>query len=338
MIFLGWRSTPAFVDPIFRNEGFRLFRIGSSIPTSLQSRTRASSAIPAIPFQASPTPDVIFRKNSKRQFLPIECKTSSFGPLTEQAKQAASLLTCTGTRIAEVLGAPNPKTWSSTLLYAVGGASTIQMEKTLSNLAKRLGSVNVDTTTYGVMGIRIEPDGVYLHTNQSSAIPLTALKSGPPGIRIMKLEKGEDPRPLYLIPLDSSCRIDEDYQRRALEERVRIGLASLIGSQLNRKEFGFDVDDLMRATIEVWTVWGEQNAKDFVKNAVRNYARGVFRYLRKLGIFIEVYQERITFKNISPAIATQIRNYLSSAAFRRGEIDLVSQSVQMDFSSLSEGW
>ncbi len=119
MIFLGWRSSLEFVRPVFREEGFRLYLIGQSIPTSLQARTRASNAIPAIPFQPSPTPDLLYRNNQARQLLPVECKVSSFGPDREQAKQAAALLTCTGPHVAETLGLTVSKSWSSTLIYSV---------------------------------------------------------------------------------------------------------------------------------------------------------------------------------------------------------------------------
>jgi hypothetical protein len=338
LIFLGWRSTPAFVKPIFREEGFQLYRVGPSIPISLQARTRAANVAPPIPFQLAPTPDLLYRKNKTRQFIPIECKVSSFGPDTEQAKQAAALLTCTGSHLAETFGLSAAKSWSSTLLYAVSEGQTSAMRDTLANLAGRLQVALVETTPCGVLGIAIRSDGVYLFAEPSAVVPLQVLQGTDTGIRVMKLEEGEDPRPLYLIPFDPSCQIDEEYQKRALEERTRVALAALIGSQLDKKQFVIQMDDLMRATIEVWDVWAEKNTKVCIKNAVRVYARQVFQYIRKLGLNISVYQDEITFHDVTPSAASQVRNYLKSAAFRQGQIDLISKSVQLDFSSLAEGW
>ncbi len=45
-----------------------------------------------------------------------------------------------------------------------------------------------------------------------------------------------------------------------------------------------------------------------------------------------------TFVQITPQVAQTVRRYLISTAFRRGEIDLWSEAVQLDFSSLAEGW
>jgi len=33
-----------------------------------------------------------------------------------------------------------------------------------------------------------------------------------------------------------------------------------------------------------------------------------------------------------------VRHYLTRVTFRRGEIDLWSEAVQLDFSSLADGW
>lgn len=209
---------------------------------------------------------------------------------------------------------------------------------TLSNLASSLNAAQVETTQHGVLGIAIRPNGVYLFAEPNSAMPLKVFAQNRSSIRVMELEEGEDPRPLYLIPFDASCQIDEEYQRRALEERTRAALVALIGSQLDKKEFSIQVEDLMRATIEVWDVWVEKNTTAYIKNAVRVYARQVFQHIRKLGLDISVYQDQITIRNVTPTAASQVRNYLSSAAFRRGQIDLMSQAVQLDFSSLSEGW
>ncbi len=146
LIFLGWRSSQSFVRPIFREEGFRLYLIGPTIFTSLQARTRAASAIPPVPFQPAPTPDILFRKNQTREFLSVECKVSSFGPDTEQSRQAAALLTCTGAHIAEIFGIAASSSWVSTLLYTVNDGQTSAMLGTLSNLASSLNAAQVETT------------------------------------------------------------------------------------------------------------------------------------------------------------------------------------------------
>ncbi|MCI0561451.1 MAG: hypothetical protein MN733_23435, partial [Nitrososphaera sp.] len=113
MIFLGRPSASMFVTPILYNEGFVLYLISPPTPTSLQNQARAADAIPPIPFTPSPSPDLVFVQNEKMMFVPLECKVSSFGPDAEQARQAAALLSCTGSHLADTFGRPSPDKWTA---------------------------------------------------------------------------------------------------------------------------------------------------------------------------------------------------------------------------------
>ncbi|MBI3760708.1 MAG: hypothetical protein HY260_02460 [Chloroflexi bacterium] len=339
MIFLAWPSAPAFVRPVLREGGFALHAIGPPIPTTLQTQARAANATPPIPLTPTPSPDLLFSKAESKTLMPMECKLSSFGPEAKQARQAAALLSCISTHLADILGLATPGNWSAMLVYAVRDGFESLMQDTLSSLTTRLNSALVETVPFGSLGIAVRSDGVYLVPEPRAALPISALMSAPTdGVRVMPLEEGEDPRPLYLVPLDPAYQTHDDYEKRALEERVRTALASLVGSRLDQVRFEVALDDILRAAVEVWDAWADRNAKKNIRNAVRAYARQVLQQIRKLGLDINVDQDRIIFQHISPSTANEVRRYFSSAGFRQGRIDLWSEAVQLDFSSLAEGW
>ena len=344
MIWLTWPAPPAgIVRPIFREDGFALRGIGPAFEMPLEIRARAGVA--DIPFKERPGPDLLLDHHQRRLFLPIECKVSSFGPdvppghKKHQARQAAALLSATGPYLADYFGLPAPADWRAYLLYAVSGGQEAAMQTTLGRLSTRLQTAHIDPTPAGALGIHIRDDGVYLKPAPAVSVPVTALQAPPPdGVRVIELESGEDPHLLYLLPWDPSIGPASEYERRVLEERVRSALTSLIGSRLDAPTFEVSLDEIMQAAVEVWEVWRDQQAATGFRNAVRVYVKQILAQLRKIGVDIQIRQNTFTFVQITPQVAQTVRRYLISTAFRRGEIDLWSEAVQLDFSSLAEGW
>ncbi len=339
MIFLSWPSPSVVVDPLFYKEGYELYKIGPRIPTALEAQARANSSVPPIPFTPRPSPDIVLRHTEKKTILIIECKKQSFGPDSKQASQAASLLSCVGQHVASVFGLPSEECWSSFLCYAMGDSNISAMQDTINALATKLEDTSIPVTDSGCISITVLQDGVYMAMEPRSRIPLSGLQDATqPGIKVMPLADGDDPRPLYLIPIDPSITVNDDYEKSMLSERVRMALASLLGSQLDQGEFAFELDDVMRSAIEVWDMWADYDCRKYVKNAVRSYLRLIFREVNKVGLQVTVDQDRLMFHHVTPSVAADTRRYLSSAAFRKGQIDLWSSSVQPDFSNLAHGW
>jgi len=344
MIWLTWPAPPAGgMRPIFREDGFALRGVGPAFELRLEIRARAGAA--SLPFKERPGPDLLLYHHQRRLFLPMECKVSSFGPdvppgnKKHQARQAAALLSATGPYLADYFGLLAPTDWRAYLLYAVSGNQEAAMQATLGRLSTQLQTARIDPTPAGALGIHVREDGIYLQPAPAASVPVTALQAAPPGgVRVMELEGGEDPRLLYLIPWDPSIGPADEYERRVLEERVRSALTSLVGSRLDAPAFEVSLDEILQAAVEVWEVWRDRQATAGFRNAVRVYVRRVLAQLRKRGVNIQVHQNTFAFVQVTPQLAQAVRRYLLSAAFRRGEIDLWSEAVQLDFSSLADGW
>jgi hypothetical protein len=337
MLFLAWPAPPSFVNPIFWQEGFALESIAPSLGTPLEALARAQAA--DLPINVTARPELLLTQKNEQQFLLIECKRSSFGPESDTSQQARALLACSGIYLAERIGAKNPENWEDCLLYTVSGGQEHQMRDTLQVLTSEMQESRIFTANNGAIGIHIQADGVYLGSDNQSNIPIHSLQQAEGGgLRVMELEEGEDPRPLYLIPFDPSIGVSDPVERQVLEERVRQALASLIGSRLDNPSFRISMDEILTAVTEVWEMWEDSSAKKGFRNAVRAYVREVLRQIRKQGTPVESREQHFAFKQVTPDSARDLRRYLTSVAFRRGEIDLWSNAVQLDFSSLAEGW
>ena len=213
------------------------------------------------------------------------------------------------------------------------------MQATLASLSERLAQAHIDPTPAGALGIYVRDDGIYLRPARDAHTPIAALQSSPPTeIRVMQLEDDQDPRVLYLLPWDPSIGLPDEVERRALEERVRSALAALIGSQLDALSFQVSLDEILQAAVEVWDVWRDRQATAGLRNAVRRYVKQILDHLCKMQVDVKPHQDTFTFSQVTPQIAQDVRHYLTSVAFRRGEIDLWSEAVQLDFGSLADGW
>jgi hypothetical protein len=337
MLFLAWPAPPSFVEPIFWREGFELRSIAPSIGVPLEALARAQMA--NLPIQPTASPELLLEQNSQQQLLLIECKSSSFGSASSTSQQARALLACTGPYLAERIGVAEAMAWKGYLLYVISGGQESPMQDTLQALGQELQAARISAASGGAMGIHVRADGVYLSPDARSNIPVQALRQSlANGVQVMALEQDEDPRPLYLIPFDPSVGVDDPVERRVLEERVRQALTSLIGSRLDMPSFEVAMDEILTAATEVWNLWEDSQAATGFRNAVRAYVRDVLRQVRNLGAHIQSHEHHFAFTEVTPRIARDLRRYLESAAFRRGEIDLWSEAVQLDFSGLAEGW
>ena len=142
---------------------------------------------------------------------------------------------------ALMIGLPSASKWQAYLCYALGDGNQQAMLDTLEVLSSRLERASIETVLSGTIGIAVRKNGVHLKSLPRDNSPITALRtSGPDGICVMALDEGDDPRPLYLLPLDPSIRMDGKSERRDLEERVRSGITSVIGRHLDEPEFEID--------------------------------------------------------------------------------------------------
>ncbi len=326
MIWLSFPMRGAKYSPVFRANGYGLYRIAPPIPVSMTVVARAAAAVPPLDMVERPAPELVLRNGEARRLLTVECKASSFGPDGKQARQAMGLISCGGPHTASVFGLDGPEGWAAHALFAVTHPQQGDMESCLEVLSGRLEAVRIEPTPSTSCGIELRNDGVYLHFARSDRMPFTV----PDDMRVVTLEPGEDPRPLYVIPLDPSINAQDEYGRRAVEERVRLALAYLIGSRLGEEELSISWEELLTAAIEVWPLWGDRDSKRYVSERVRRYVERVLDDIGAIpALGVRVSSAGFALEGVRPAVAARIRDYLASAGFRQGQLGLWRAGIQL---------
>lgn len=329
-----WLSLPVFdgkTKAVFWKNGYRAYLIGPSLPAPPEASVRFSKTNERQRL-GTVNPDLLLRNDNQQDFLPLECKLSSFGPTVDQSKQALSLLTCTGSYLADYFGLTQTDSWRAVLLYAVSHPQQDAMLETLGVLATKLRDLHIETSPFSSLGISVNEDGVYLHFARPEQMPFSVSTRE----KVMKLDPGEDPRPLYLLPLDPSISAQDEYGKRAIQERLRSALASLIGSQLQKKSIRLTWDELMVAAIEIWPLWKDRNSTRNLRNQAKQYARRILSEIGRLEVEIEYTQNGFIIRSIDHTSGQSIQRYFKGRAYRQGELDLWQEGVQLRFEDIPD--
>jgi hypothetical protein len=337
MIWLSWASYPTGTKPIFRDEGFVLVAIAPTVQISLEAKLRAQKQGLSLPNKT--LPDVMFKHPDKQLFVPLECKRSGFGLRTDQAKQAAILLSVLGYEIARRRGFSKPDNWQAHILFMVKDEDRDATSETLIHLREILERASIETNNAGMIGISIGQDGIYLKSFDENQPLICLQESGSDGICVLTLEDGYDPRPLQLIPLDPSIQLNDPVGQETFKERVRSAFAATVGRYVDESKFEITEKQLMTIVIEVWELWEDSNAKKPLMDIVRHYIRNILNFMRKeFGVKADLNQGVMRFTNITSDAARKIRRYLQSKEFRSGEIELWIDPDSPGFDSLNETW
>lgn len=327
------------VRPVFREDGFELQSIAPALRPSIRTQLLARES--GTPIQEQARPDLLLKNQESYTMLPIECKLSGFGAGSgsREVRQANILLSVVGPELAASIGLPHPDQWQCYLYYVLEADNHNTMFDTLSQLAQHLQDVHIETNTWGTIGIEIDTDGIYLEAVPYETSPLPSLRNPVPTC-VVKLEQGDDPRPLYLIPIDPDIGLkDELYGIRVLEERVRSSVISLIGRRLEATQFEIHEDEIMQTAIEVWGYWEhEPDKSSLLRKLVRPYLRKLLDELRLLGADIKYEQRIIRFQDVTPKLAAEIRSRLISRDLARQDVALWESYRQLSFDDLFEGW
>lgn len=290
-----------------------------------------------IPIKTQANPDLLFTHTIRSQFIPIECKLSGFGPTSNNAQQANVLLTATGDHIASRIGFTPSSGWKSHVLYALADDQE-EMLATLNELTGRLEATSTEVNVSSTAVIKISEDGIYLRFLPREICPLDLLRTATSEWKCVKpLSTGEDPRFLYLLPVDPSIDLSNSSGIQVLEERLRMALVSAIGSRLGQANFVMHEDVLLQAALEVWDYWKDTAAKSgLMRLAVRKYLRKVFAEMERMGAKIDYRQCVIEFSGITSGVASNLRSYLLSRDFARGQINLQQVYYQLSLDELFE--
>ena len=258
-----WATIPqppyAPVKPMLWAFGYRLFSIEQPLEASIVQRANLQARIP--PVSIAPVADVLLEHVGSSHFVIMECKPSSFGVESGQTRQARGYILA-GSDIAQ-RGLPAAAK-SAEVCYVVPGTDAKAMEDTLVSLQAELKRGSTPVCEVGAVGVTIQKDGVYLgvdHGIHSGGKVPTALS---PAQRILAIDSGDDPRPLYVIPWMPESG-DEDLS--ALREKLRAQVLSHIGrSPLGTMELRFD-DLLNEVSRGVYSLWRDRESLQGQVNA-----------------------------------------------------------------------
>lgn len=333
IVLLSWRGTVrAGVNPLFAEAGYELSFIERTIPVPEPVRRRLTAA--GMQVQASVSPDVFLEHPNARTFVPIECKRSSFSPASSTARQARAMLLLDGAPLASFIGKPPGEVWSGILAYVSGEGNGQPLLDTLRHLSDELRGNDAGICESASFELRWGSEGIYVAAIDQSA-PLPSLDFSRPAL-VLRLSPGEDPRPLYTIPLLPGGGQERDIAGEAqVRELLRARSLGLLASLGPRREYDLDEDFLARA-IRAWPLWSDEEGKRNLRRRARAYLRDLFPDIaRRVGVTCEVSDRLIVVPEMSAQQARELRSYLQSAENRRRQIPL-SGAVQPSFEDLSD--
>ena len=246
-----WATLPqpysAPVNPILRNLGYCLFSIEQPLEPSITQRESLQSRRPSV--RIAPVADVLLDNPGKSHLVVMECKSSSFGIESHQARQARGFILA-GSDIMR-RGLPITKR-SAEVCYVVPATDVGAMEETLVSLQAELQADGTQVCEVGAIGVRVREHGVYLRADHRTPGGDDLPTAVAPEQRVLETEADDDPRPLYVIPWIPGGG-DEDLS--ALREKLRSQLLSHIGrSSLGELKLRFDdlLDEVSRGVYGKW--------------------------------------------------------------------------------------
>lgn len=325
ILWLVWSKSDLSITgirPVFHEEGFVLEAIGQPLTLGISTRARIENA--RIPIQNASSPDILLKHEGSSLFVPIECKQRSFGADSTTAKQAASLLSNTGSDIASQIGLPSPSNWYSHVYYAVEDGNQNEMFQTLTTLAEKLESVRVETASIGSIGIlTLADDGIYLRFISENRKNLGVYRPQDEWVKVKQIDKGDSPQILYLLPVEIGSNDFDEHGLRVMEEKIRSALVSLVMRNVAENEFVVTEDEIMRESLEVWEHLKERNTRlGIIRKSARPYIHEILDNLKKEGIDVKYANREIRFTGIDAPKRLKMRKYFTSKKFKEGELKL----------------
>lgn len=276
--FAIWLTQPQppqnfYINPILYQAGLNIYSIAPFFVLPPDIRLAISEN--NLDCQDGARPDLVLEQKNQRKFCILECKASSFGPNSSTASQARALLLISGPIISELLGPASRGQKEGILCYLSGSNQIEMMGKTFRTLAEEIAKLKLKTGIYGFFGIKTEQSTMLLEYSEEIKNFLNIIENSP--VKILSLEEGVDPRPLYFIPYDPNLqqqqtKEDQEFCRRILFERILSNLISSIGGAPVPSSMTFSTQGLLNsATFEVYEKWDDNDSKHHLRKIVKDF-------------------------------------------------------------------
>ncbi len=216
-------------SPVLRGHGYFLHSIGRR----LEMTRHRVPGLAELVGDGVPSPDLLVDHDTDPMMLIVECKASSFSPTSTTANQAMKLLVG-GVDLADAIGTGSAR--EAYVAYATGTGHADQLAQTLAELSGRLSTSGLPAARAGIIVIDIRDDGVWLSMGNGDTPPVPLKTALNEAVRVVEIDEGDAPFPLYIIPWDPGVEQDPllDAFGKALlaarvlnETLVRVARASL---------------------------------------------------------------------------------------------------------------
>lgn len=230
------------VRPFFFELGFNIIYIEQPFPLPEETSRRAADSGLAI--KTAPVPELILGHARNGKALYFEAKASSFGPQSDNSKQARGHLLATGPAFQEVF----PPLTSCLLCYVVPEDNRTLMQECLAHLSSELRSLELDPGLFSCQGLMVSENRL-VYVWDSAFRDYLGLKENSTMI-LTDVDDDTDPTPLLLVFSEEDCPNEDmrDFYRHVAIEQVRARLlCDLANLPLNR-EYEISVDELLGKT------------------------------------------------------------------------------------------
>lgn len=286
----------AAIRPVLREAGYTLDSISRPLPFPLAQRAELAAIAGS---SDPPAPDVLAAGSASADWLIIECKGSGFSPDSSNSRQAMKLLAIAA-NLTPPLALPAGQIRPGHVVYLTRDEDRDAMGETLAELRRRLAEKALPAGLSGVLGLSSHDDGVYIERSKTDTWPagIADILGGP--TRILKLEAGQDPRPLYFIPWDPS--VDQrpkmrDHCRSILFARIASEAVAQVGRGEVPARVQLRIEQLLsRATYGVSDRWRSRpDVARTTRDCRRFLAKALQPVQEQLALALQADPERIEF-------------------------------------------
>jgi hypothetical protein len=252
-----WATLPqprdSSITAVALDRGYNLYSIEQPLSAGLGERPALESAPTEI--KPEPVADVVYHNSSEALYVLLECKPESFGTDSGRAPQSRGLIAAGG-RITTRLQVPPG---SGEVCYVVPSEETHVIAATLVELRKQLKESSIPVCEVGSIGLRLVEDGVFLGSparpTTSALLPAAFF----PEQRVIRVDPGQDPRPLYIVPWVPDA--PESTDLRAFQEKLRSALLRSLGQARIGEVLTVAYDDLLdEVTNGIFRAWRNRSS------------------------------------------------------------------------------
>jgi hypothetical protein len=263
--------------PILHESGFTVYAIAPALAPPPDVRQRASAA--RVEMQDGARPDVVLRNSAEEKYLLVECKKSSFGPDSDNSRQARTLLLLSGPYAAKSLGLSE----NVLLSYLMPESETNLQRATLLFLQKHLRDAGLPAGDFSTLGLTIAKSYIALVPDRGSSL-FVGLQESP--LPFMRIESQTDPRCLYFIPYDPDVGGDT-YALRAFYERILSTVVAAVGHASAPGDLVLETERMLNsAMFGVYHLWRNRDSSRCLRRICK-------QFMKKLSETINSQQENV---------------------------------------------